>query len=164
MIDAIINNLKRGIVLLNNLSDTDYSDTSVKPYHSSIGIHIRHVLDMFDCVFCGLEARGINLAARKRNTLAEQQTSKGLKYIEETIHQLKNISQKDFDKVVTVSDDLGKGVVTTNYTVGSILAQTHSHAIHHFASIGYIISQLGIELPDTHFGYNPTTLKKDVLA
>jgi len=38
-----------------------------------------------------------------------------------------------------------------------VLIQAHSHAIHHFASIGYIICKLGIELPDTDFGYNPST-------
>ena len=62
--------------------------------------------------------------------------------------------------IVAVSDDLGSGVVTTNYTLGGALAQAHSHAIHHFASIGFIIHQLGIDLPDADFGYNPTTPKK----
>ena len=47
-----------------------------------------------------------------------------------------------------VNDDLGLGVVAANYTLGGILIQAHSHAIHHFASVGYIICQLGIELPD----------------
>lgn len=164
MINAIENNLKRGILLLNNLTDIDYSNTSVKPYYSSIGIHIRHVLDMFDCVFCGLDTREINLTARKRNTMAEQKRSNGLEYFEDTICKLKSISTKDLERVITVTDDLGLGLVSTKCTLGSILAQTHSHAIHHFASIGYIISQLDIELPDTDFGFNPTTPKKDALT
>jgi hypothetical protein len=37
--------------------------------------------------------------------------------------------------------------------------QVQSHAIHHFASIGYLIYQLEIELADADFGYNPTTPK-----
>ena len=41
----------------------------------------------------------------------------------------------------------------------SVLIQTHSHAIYYFASLGYIISQLGIELPDDDFEFNPTTPK-----
>jgi len=43
MIDAIEKNLKRGISLLTSISDKQYSDTSVAPYNSSIGCHIRHV-------------------------------------------------------------------------------------------------------------------------
>ncbi len=159
MIDAIENNLNRGVKLLNSINDSEYSDTSVKPYHSSIGIHIRHILDMFDCVFYGLDTKEIDLAARKRNTLPEQKTAMGLVYFDEIISQLNNLKSTDLEQVIKVSDDLGLGVVTTKYTVASILAQAHSHAIHHFASIGYIISQLGIELPDADFGYNPTTPK-----
>jgi hypothetical protein len=63
---------------------------------------------------------------------------------------------------VKVRDDLGLGMVTANYTLAAALIQAHSHAIHHFASIGYIISQLGISLPDGDFGYNPTTPKKNL--
>ena len=59
--------------------------------------------------------------------------------------------------IISISDDLGTGIVTANYTLGSALIQAHSHAIHHFASVGYVISQLGIELPDEDFGFNPTT-------
>lgn len=159
MIDAIENNLKRGVRLLNAITDTQYSNTSVPPYHSSIGIHMRHILDVFDCIFCGLQTKEINLAERKRNQLAEQKTNMGLAYFDEIINKLKLLDNTDLDQVVEVSDDLGLGMVTTKYTLASILAQAHSHAIHHFASIGYIISQLGIELPDVDFGYNPTTPK-----
>lgn len=160
MIDAIEKNLERGILLLSSITDEAYADTSVKPYHSSIGIHIRHVLDLFDCIFCGLDFKEINLAARKRNTLAEQKTLMGLAYFDEIIDKLNRLSTSDLDKVVSVSDDLGLGVVTINYSLAAILAQAHSHAIHHFAIIGYIISQLDIALPDADFGYNPTTITR----
>ncbi|RPD98165.1 DinB family protein [Aureibaculum marinum] len=164
MIDAIVNNLNRGVKLLNAISDSEYSNTSVKPYHSSIGVHIRHVLDIFDCVFCGLENKHINLAIRKRNQEAELKTDAGLQYFNDIIGKLQELKNTNLDDEVYVIDDLGLGTVKTKYTIGAILSQAHSHAIHHFASIGYIISQLGIELPDTDFGYNPTTPKNDVLA
>ncbi|MCF6347221.1 MAG: DinB family protein [Flavobacteriaceae bacterium] len=157
MIEAIEYNLKRGIRLLNTITDIQYSDTSIEPYHSSIGGHMRHILDVFDCIFCGLESKKVDLAARKRNELAEQKTAYGLAYFEETLEQLNALKGVDLNQMVEVSDDLGLGTVTTNYTLASALIQAHSHAIHHFASIGYIISKLGIELPDADFGYNPTT-------
>jgi len=163
MIEAIEHNLKRGIRLLNSISDTQYSDTSIEPYHSSIGGHMRHILDVFDCIFCGLESKQVDLAARKRNELAEQKTAFGLAYFEETLQQLNNLKGVDFNQMIEVSDDLGLGKVTTNYTLAAAMIQAHSHAIHHFASIGYIISKLGIELPDADFGYNPTTPRKQSL-
>jgi len=163
MIEAIEYNLKRGVRLLNSITDIQYSDTSIEPYHSSIGGHMRHILDVFDCIFCGLESRKVDLAARKRNELAEQKTAFGLAYFEETFEQLNALKGIDLNKMVEVSDDLGLGTITTNYTLASALIQAHSHAIHHFASIGYIISKLGIELPDADFGYNPTTPRTERL-
>lgn len=159
MILAIQQNLERGINLLQNISDENYVDTSVAPYYSSIGIHIRHVLDVFDCIFEGLSNGKVNLIDRKRNELVEKHRDKGLAYFEGTISKLQEIPVENFDKNIRVTDDLGCGSVTVTYTVGAILAQAHSHAIHHFASIGYVISQLDIDLPDDMFGFNPTTPK-----
>lgn len=163
MIDAIEHNLKRGVRLLQSINDDQYSDVSVEPYHSSIGGHMRHILDVFDCIFCGLESKKINLTARKRNELIEQKTAFGLNYFEQIIVQLRKIESINHNQLVEVSDNLGLGMVTTQYTLASILIQAHSHAIHHFASIGYIISKLGIELPDEDFGYNPTTPRNNTI-
>jgi len=157
MIPAITQNLNRGVKLLNAIDDSQYSNNSVAPYYSSIGIHMRHILDVFDCIFEGLETKKVDLAARKRNELAENKVSFGLIYFDEIIKKLESLQNENLDVVVEVKDDLGMGVVTANYTLASALIKAHSHAIHHFASIGYVISQLGINLPDTDFGYNPTT-------
>ena len=162
MIEAIDKNLQRGIQLLQYISDENYRDTSIAPYYSSIGSHMRHILDVFDCIFEGISNNEINLIKRKRNQESETFTEKGIAYFNEVLMKLESLKNEDFDKIVKVTDDLGLGVVTANYTLGGILIQAHSHAIHHFASIGYVISQLGIELPDEDFGFNPTTPKTTV--
>ncbi|HEY9168757.1 MAG TPA: DinB family protein [Lutibacter sp.] len=161
MIEAIEKNLRRGIQLLNCISDEEYSNTTVAPYYSSIGVHMRHVLDVFDCVLGGLESGNINLINRKRNELAENYSQHGIAYFEDILRRLQLIETADFNKIIMVTDDLGLGIISTNYTLGGILIQAHSHAIHHFASVGYIIAQLGIELPDADFGFNPTTPKNN---
>lgn len=157
MLEAIENNLKRGVKLLDNISDEHYSNTSIAPYYSSIGGHVRHILDVFDCIFDGLDRSEVNLINRKRNNLAENFTENGIQYFNEIINKLKVLENEDFDKIIKVTDDLGLGVISANYTLSAALIQAHSHAIHHFASVGYVISQLGIELPDEDFGFNPTT-------
>jgi uncharacterized damage-inducible protein DinB len=157
MINAIENNLLRGVKLLSAITDKQYSDKSVAPYYSSIGGHMRHILDIFDCIFEGLPTKKIDLAARKRNEAVEDFTIQGLIYFETILNKLRALKYYDYNEIVEVKDDLGMGEVVVNYTLASSLIQAHSHAIHHFASIGYIISQLGIELPDEDFGYNPTT-------
>ena len=107
----------------------------------------------------GLDSSSINLIYRKRNELAEKHTEHGIQYFYETIKRLKSLESKDYNTIVKVTDDLGLGIISANYTLAGILIQAHSHAIHHFASVGYVISQLGIKLPDDDFGFNPTTPK-----
>ena len=160
MINAIEQNLNRGVLLLKNISEEEYRNTTIAPYFSSIGGHVRHILDVFDCIFEGLNSGDINLINRKRNQRVEQFKDEGIQYFEEIIVKLQQLNSEDFNKIVKVTDDLGLGVLTADYTLGGVLIQAHSHAIHHFASLGYIISQLGINLPDTDFGFNPTTPKK----
>ncbi|MDT7832991.1 DinB family protein [Flavobacteriaceae bacterium S356] len=163
MINAIEKNLQRGIKLLNAMSDEQYSDTSSPPYHSSIGAHMRHILDVFSCIFNGLETKDVDFSKRERNVLAEQHTEVGIEYFNQVIERLHQLRTEDFGMVINVTDDLGLGKVTMKYTLESALCQAHSHAIHHFSSIGFLVNQLGLELPDNDFGYNPTTPKK-VLA
>lgn len=159
MTEAIEKNLQRGVSLLNYITDEQYSDTTIAPYYSSIGGHMRHVLDVFNCIFEGLHSKKINLINRKRNQLVEKYTKNGIEYFNEIIDQCKLLKNEDFNQLIEVTDDLGLGTVTVNYTLGAVLIQAHSHAIHHFASVGYVISQLGIQLPDEDFGFNPTTPK-----
>ena len=162
MISAILQNLNRGVRLLNSIDDKQYSDDSTAPYYSSIGVHMRHILDVFDCVLRGLESGVIDLSDRQRNEMAEIKVQAGIDYYSEIMSRLRQLEGADLDRVVQVRDDLGLGMVTAKYTLAAALIQAHSHAIHHFASIGYIIAQLGISLPDGDFGYNPTTPKKDL--
>ena len=108
----------------------------------------------------GFESRNIDLTARERNELSEQKTDIGIAYFNLIIDKIKTITEQDLSTEITVFDDLGLGTVSSKSTFGAMLMQAQSHAIHHFASVGYIIHQLGIELPDSDFGYNPSTVKK----
>jgi hypothetical protein len=163
MIPAIIQNLNRGVSLLNSINDQEYADNSTAPYYSSIGIHMRHILDVFDCILRGVDQRKIDLTSRQRNELAEIKVNMGLDYFDQIMSKLSCLETEDLDIIVEVKDDLGQGMVTANYTLAAALIQAHSHAIHHFASIGYIIAQTGLNLPDGDFGYNPTTPRGDMI-
>ncbi|PQJ78001.1 DinB family protein [Polaribacter porphyrae] len=160
MINAIEKNLHRGIKLLNTIADKEYSDVTIPPYFSSIGCHTRHILDMFSCVFKGLENGNIDFTNRERNECVELKCKEGIAYFESILDKLRELSSDDLTSQILITDDLGLGKETATTTLGAILMQTNSHTIHHYASIGYIIQQLDIELPNADFGFNPTTPKK----
>ncbi|MBL4616253.1 MAG: hypothetical protein JKY46_01025 [Robiginitomaculum sp.] len=160
MIETVSKNLSSGIALIRSLSDEQYCDDSVAPYYSSVGSHIRHILDIFDCIFCGLENGQVNLADRTRDVEVETCRQAGLSYLQDILVKLQALRTTDLEQLIEVSDDLGDGMVTNKYTLAAAVIQAHSHAIHHFAAMGYVLCHLGITPPSAKFGVNPTTPDK----
>ena len=162
IIQSTLKTLQKSKSLLDILTDEQLCNTSVPPYHSSIGSHIRHILDFYECVFNINDQNQIDLTTRQRNTDVESKCHSASSYLENIINKLNGL---DFDvsKKVTVIDDLGLGTIEIPYTYGALLAQANSHTIHHYAIINYIFDSLGIALNDSDFGYNPTTPKQSSL-
>ena len=80
---------------------------------------------------------------------------------ERVMNSLASLNKTTFNETYVVIDDLGLGEVNIKYTLGAILAQANSHAIHHYAIINYILDRLGITIEDDTFGFNPTTPKTE---
>ncbi|WP_298239161.1 hypothetical protein [uncultured Algibacter sp.] len=161
IIQSTLKTLQKARNLLNNLTDEQLCNASVPPYHSSIGSHIRHILDFYDCILNVTAENKIDLTARSRNIDVESRCNCANNYLEEIIFKL-NTKSININQELSVSDDLGLGKIEIPYTYGALLAQANSHTIHHYAIINYIFDRLGIILNDSDFGYNPTTPKKVV--
>ena len=151
-----LNKTKQIITLLN---DELLCNSTIPPYRSSIGSHIRHILDFYDCILDRKSELHIDLTLRKRNVLVETKCTEALKYYEIITDRL-NKTDFNFDKEIYVIDDLGNGKIKIKYTIGALFAQANSHTIHHYAIINYIMNGLEVEIKDASFGYNPTTPNK----
>ncbi len=157
IISSINHNLNSAIALLDAINLETYCDTSVGPYYSSIGSHIRHTLDFFDCIINGLDTNDIDLTRRKRDEILSTNIEAAKNHMYSLQKILLSYVDVNTDYLIHVTDNMGQGKVTVNYTLESILAHANSHAIHHYATIGYILNQLRVELEISGFGYNPTT-------
>ena len=155
LIQSTLHTLQNANILLTLLSNSDLSNSSVAPYHSSIGSHVRHILDFYDCILT--YNNKVDLTARKRQLNVETDCDTALNYLEELKQKLKAIDTKTLNRIVLVTDDLGLGKTEIEYTFSALLAQANSHTIHHYAIINYILDGLGISIEDETFGYNPTT-------
>ena len=162
IIQSTLKTLQKSQVLLDNLSNAQLCDASVSPYYSSIGTHIRHILDFYDCIFNVNTEDKVDLTARSRNKDVESDCGCAQDYLNLIIGRL-STTTIDINEAVIVVDDLGLGKTEIPYTYGSLLAQANSHTIHHYAIINYIFDRLGIVVNDTEFGYNPTTPKQTSL-
>ncbi|GGD12378.1 hypothetical protein [Hyunsoonleella pacifica] len=158
IIQSTLKTLRKSQILLDNLSNAQLSDASVSPYYSSIGCHIRHILDFYDCIFNAEEGK-VDLTARSRNKAVECDCGCASDYLVDIIGKL-NTATFNINDTVLVTDDLGLGKTEIPYTCGALLAQANSHTIHHYAIINYIFDSLGIVINDDEFGYNPTTPKQ----
>lgn len=160
IIESSLQTLQKSKNLLSFLSNEQLSDTSVSPYYSSIGSHLRHIFDFYACIFSYNSV--IDLTERRRNTLVECDCNCAEDYLKTIVDKL--VVLDDLDREVMVIDDLGIGKVKTKYTMSAILVQANSHTIHHYAIINYILYGLGIFVEDSDFGYNATTPKKTLQA
>jgi hypothetical protein len=159
IIQSTFKTLDKTVNLLSTLSDELLSNASVPPYKSSIGSHLRHILDFYDCILNKDAECRVDLTVRKRDLLVESNCSAALQYCNQIIDKLKR-ADYNFNEHVFVIDDLGTGKIEIKYTLGALFAQANSHTIHHYAIINYILDGLGISIEDVDFGYNQTTPKR----
>lgn len=155
LIDSVIYTLEKSKVLLNSIDNNVFCDNSIEPYCSSIGSHIRHIFDFYFSIF-NINDNVIDLTLRRRNTELEVNKDIALEELDNIINGLKLLIDK-LDNEVIVKDNFGFGVRDIKYNYSSLLAQSNSHTIHHYAIINYILYQLDIVLEDSDFGFNPTT-------
>lgn len=162
IIQSTINTLNKSRTLLQKLTNEELQDVSISPYFSSVGSHIRHILDFYDCIFNRMDGKVV-LTSRKRNLKVESCCTTACAYLDEIINKVQKIDNTDFKKSVVVIDDLGLGSVEITYYYEALFAQANSHAIHHYAIIHYILDRLKISINDASFGYNPTTPKPEII-
>ena len=157
IVSVINQNLGNAINLIDTISEDIYIDNTVGPYYSSIGSHIRHALDFFDCIINGIQSNNIDLTARKRDEVISTNPDAAKNKIYEIQEQLVSFIGVNTDYLLHVTDNLGSGKETIMYTLESILAQANTHATHHYAIISYMLQTLGVETVIEGFGYNPST-------
>ena len=158
IIQSTLKTLDKMTHILSVLDSELLSNATIPPYKSSIGSHIRHILDFYDCILDRKLENEIDLTVRKRDALVESNCSAALQYYNQIVDKLKH-NDYNFDENIFVVDDLGTGKVKIKYTFGALFAQANSHTIHHYAIINYILDALKVSVDDADFGYNPTTPK-----
>ncbi|GAA3574950.1 hypothetical protein [Snuella lapsa] len=162
IIGSTLKTLQKSKYLLEKLTDSQLCDTSIAPYYSSIGTHLRHILDFYDCIL-NITGKKIDLTARRRNKVVESNCDSAQQYLDTIVDEL-TVTNFDMEGNVRVLDDLGLGTIEITYTYGALFSQANSHTIHHYAIINYILKGLGITFKDSDFGYNPTTPKQTTLG
>lgn len=128
--------------VVSQLNDKDYSMALPVLNGNSIGKHVRHMLDLFECLIENSESGTINYDLRKRNPETESSKEVALIQIENTV---KNIDKLDLGKNILLRQTLNNVPCEINSSTKRELLYNIEHCIHHLAII-----KIGIE---NNFGY-----------
>ena len=158
-INASLSVLKQLHDLLAQLTTDEYTQKLPVLNGSSIGQHVRHTIEFFQCLFEGFSTGIINYDARKRNLLIETNLGYTLQLIEEISFLINNASEGHFPIQLKVNfDDENFEIIETNFM--RELVYMVEHSIHHFALI-----RVGIQVNfkhitiDSDFGVAYSTIR-----
>lgn len=152
--------LKQGADLVCHCGVEQYTRKIPQCFNSSIGGHIRHVIDHFHCFFKGIEnggSGGIDYDARQRSVRVETDPGDAVTRIEEICAMLAQLDSGD-DLQITVKMDTGSNTpdLRTTSTLQRELQFLLSHTVHHYALIAVIAGITGLQVP-AGFGLAPST-------
>jgi hypothetical protein len=158
-IHPIANDCLHTLHELSELLRTLNSDDYVKTFHilqdNSIGMHVRHVLEFYDCLMSGLDLNQVDYDARRRNPVWQSDVQEAINVTEHISTWLTSV-QHDFPMKLIYHKDFQFELDTTLYRE---LAYNQEHSIHHMAIIRICLQQ---EFPDlkisSTFGVANSTL------
>ena len=152
--------LRQGRALVERLTSELFASTSALCPGGSVGAHFRHCLDFYVSFLDGIDGRKIDYNDRERDPELETVSGRALDTFTRVIERLEGIAELDRNEPLLVrGDESARGQDGwSRSTVGRELQFLHSHTIHHFALIGFMLRAAGFEV-DGSFGVAPSTLQ-----
>ncbi len=160
MVAFCIENLNQIKRLVQSLSDRDFQKQSENLFHSTIGEHVRHILEFYSCLINGIEKGEVNYDLRQRQKNLETQTNLVYTTIENIVHKLELITE-DKSLVLQANYSLeARAKVTVTTSVYRELGYCLEHSIHHQALIKSALKEFDfLQLVEYDFGIASSTLR-----
>ena len=142
---------------IDKLSQEQYIQPCRTLLNSTIGQHVRHIIELFQCLENGYDEGLVNYEKRKRDVLIETNKLFATELLSE-VHSGLNRANKTLNLEACYDDQLDFPItISTNFY--REIAYNLEHTIHHMALIRIGISEIAdISLP-AEFGVASSTLK-----
>lgn len=152
--------------VLEQLNNSQFSSQLNVLNNSTIGMHVRHILEFYICLINSKHSHSVNYDNRKRDTLLEVSISDCIKTISKILHFLNEV-ENDFDVKLTanysVHDESKK--VELNSTFYRELLYNVEHTVHHLAIIKIGLNALDVNLKvEKSFGVAASTIRNNNLC
>ena len=151
-----VETLMRLKAVLSKIDQRLYTHVNVKG-RASVGQHVRHTLEFYQCLF---EAKtAVNYDARKRDILIESSADHACLTVDEIIRQVKGVEEDFTLQTLAELPSVSVKTLSVSSSLSRELLYVLEHAIHHMALIRILIKdeQVDFELEDS-FGVAYSTL------
>ncbi len=152
--------LRQGIDLLAALSDDLYVSAMPPVYASSVGAHVRHILDHFRCLMDGMGTGEVDYDRRARDATIETQRHTAIAEMRALVERLHDLREDQRGLRLRVKMDCGGGRAANDWSDSTLARELQfltSHTIHHYALVAAILDHAG-HRPPAEFGVSPSTL------
>ncbi len=135
---------------------------SALDYAATIGPHLRHVLDHYDCFLDGLDRARVDYDMRLRDVETEQHLALAQRRLSRTIARLGALPGTGMPRQlrVNLATSTASPGITTWSSPDRELQFLQSHAVHHYALMKVLAQQAGLEVR-REFGVAPSTLQHE---
>ncbi|ORX67432.1 hypothetical protein DL89DRAFT_269250 [Linderina pennispora] len=161
LFDSATTTLAQLTQTIHGLDASTYTrDSSALP-GSTIGKHVRHILDHFNLLGCNADTMSVNYAQRIRNVSTESDVQAGLEAIRQAVACAEGLRKQGVEagEAIEVVDVMSSGSeVALMSTVGRELWFCVHHMVHHNAVIAQLFFEFGLT-PSLKTAYAPSTLK-----
>jgi len=123
--------------IISQLNEDDYRSSLSVLSKNSIGRHVRHILDLLECLLESSETGILNYDKRKRCTETETNKEFALQKLSFTRGKIDNL---DLKKELLFSQKIGNNDIECLTTIERELLYNIEHCVHHLAII-----RIGIE-------------------
>lgn len=142
---------------LDKLTPEQYSACSKSLFNATIGQHVRHIVELFQCLESGYENGLVNYEKRKRDKQIETDKELAIRLLHEISNSLIRTDKKL--QLEMSYDDVSNEVVTVESNYYREVVYNLEHTVHHMALIRVGVTELSdIVLPDG-FGVATSTIK-----
>lgn len=143
--------------VLDKLSDAEYTHPSQVLFKATIGQHVRHIIELFQCLENGYQAGLVNYEKRKRDYRIETDRD----FAALLLRRIHRHMARPNKSITLEAEDYNETVETVSIPSNYYreIAYNLEHTIHHMALIRVGVSEVSaIRLPD-EFGVAYSTIK-----
>jgi uncharacterized damage-inducible protein DinB len=154
---AVNNVFSQLVSSLDQLTPEQYTKVCTNLSNSSIGQHVRHIIEMFQCLEKGYDTGIVNYEKRNRDRAIETDKELAL----ELIHGIsKRLDRENRELILEgVYNDTSEELMQFNTNYYREVVYNMEHMIHHMALIRVGLREVdNIEVPDS-FGVASATVK-----